>query len=335
VRFIGSFIAVCVLMLGLLAWYLFGAPSHAGDGEPVAMRGPAAHHETDVANAASQPGSPMLDRANSAAEATADVPTARPTVSWPIDPDLQDAWRRVERAQQTLREEPSHEGALRDMAAALADLRQWLPLATTLSRLVELCPDDTALRFEHATVLMQLRQWIDAIVELKALVAQQPDHTKAWFNLAAAHQAVGHLAEARQAWDRVIELSPSPEAWARRGEVLLDLHAWEPAAADFEAVLARQPGAADATLNLALALGKLGRHSEARTRLLALLQQQPRHIPALNRMAELALAECRDGGTGSRAACNEAAEWCRRSLSLDPQQPDVQGWLAVAEEGQR
>lgn len=251
----------------------------------------------------------------------------QPAVSWANDPDTQDAWRRLERAQQVLREDPYHALALRDKAAAAAALRLWPELAGALARLVELNPDDVGLRFERATALIRLRQWLDAIAELKFVVEQQPGHGKAWFDLAVAHQALGHLADARQAWDRAIEIAPSAEALARRGEVLLDLRDWAPAADDFAAVVAHQPDAADAVLNWALALAKLGRPAEAHRRMLAFLDTHPKHVPTLNRLAELAYAACMGGAVEDRTACEEAAEWCRRSLAVDPQQPDVRALL--------
>lgn len=368
-----TFIVVCTLMVGVLAWYFISMPSPAkvagtterdgvadrGGPEPNATsirQSEAASSETPGDAGATEAALPSestpdhgLDSASiappaapspaagvappsepGAAPAPDDVPPGQPSVAWPSDPALREAWRRFERAQAALREDPYHARALRDKAAAAAELRLWSELAAALARLVELAPNDSALRFERAAALIHLRQWVDAIAELNVVVAQQPQHAKGWFDLAVAHQALGHLSDARRAWDRAIELEPSAEALARRGEVLLDLQQWTEAAADFEAVLQEQPGAADATLNLALALAKLGRPEEARRRLLTLLEDQPRHVPALNRLAELAYAACRDDGVSADVSCAEAAEWCRRSLAITPNQPEVQALLEEA-----
>lgn len=321
------FIAACVLMLGLLVWYIMVPRAQELASQPAAAsRGiPQPQRETVARVSSEEALAPVATSA-----APAEAPTTQPTVQWATDPSVQDAQRRLERAQQTLSDDPFHPEALRDKAAALADLRQWSPLADTLARLVELDPNDVGLRYERAIVLMQLRQWLDVIAELKSVVAAQPEHARAWFNLAVAYQAVGHLGEARQVWDRVIELLPSTEALARRGEVLLDLQEWALAAADFGGVLARQPRAADATLNLALALSKLGRDEEARARLMESLAEHPRHVPLLNRLAELAYARCQSSPYENRAACDEAAEWCRRSLAIDAQQPAVRALLEAA-----
>jgi tetratricopeptide (TPR) repeat protein len=320
VRVFAVFIAVCILLLAVLAWYAFAPQPHAPVPVPAYVPPPPAQPP--------QP-APQTQPAESSPEIIAQPPTTQPIVNWATDPDLLDAQHRLERAQQVLRDDPTHEPALRDKAAALADLRQWSPLADTLGRLIELHPDDARLRYERATVLMQLRQWLDAVAELKLVVASQPEDSRAWFNLAAAQQELGRLADARQAWDRAIELAPTAEARARRGEVLLDLGEWTAATADFEAILAEQPGAPDAALNLALALVKLGRAAEARSRLLEALADHPRNVLILNRLAELAAARC---AADSRSDCDEAVRWCRQSLAIDPQQPAVQDLLAQAQD---
>ena len=92
-------------------------------------------------------------------------------------------------------------------------------------------------------------------------------------------------------------------------------------------MLAEQPDAPDATLNLALALWRLGRDEEAHARLLTLLALHPQHVPALNRLAEMAWSACE---RGSATACDEVVKWCRRSLDCDPEQPAVQELLDSA-----
>lgn len=257
-------------------------------------------------------------------------PASPPAVRWPADSDVLDAQRRLSLARDALTDDPYHPRALRDAAAALVRLRRWSAAANLLARLVEQHPDDVGLRFEQAGLLIQSRRWTGAIRALEAIVAQDPAHDRAWFNLAVARQAVGHLSAARRAWDRAIALSPSAAARSRRGEVLLDLHEWAAAAADFEAVLEQEPLAPGATLNLALAYSKTGREEEARQRLLDLLEERPEHVPALNRLAELAWSACELGPPGN-PACDEVIDWSRRSLAADPHQPDVAALLEAAQ----
>lgn len=319
----------CLLLLAALAWHLTGAARalpRLPNSPPALRRAPA--EQTRAAEAQTPTAKPTLEKHPAPSTPVGTVATA-PTgsgatpsdVRWATDPTLKDALRRLEAARAALRDDPNHESALRDQLAALVELGQWRGAADTLARLLELHPDDLDLRFEQAANFMRLRQWLDAIGSLKPIVAQRPEHARAWFNLAAAHQAVGHLEEARRAWDKAIVLSPHPAAYAARGEVLLDLQEWAAAAADYETVLRSTPDAPDATVNLSLALWKLGRSEEARRRLLALLEQHPRHVPALLRLAEIARAAYQAAPAGNQARQEEAAAWCRRALEIDPKQP--------------
>lgn len=325
-KLVVPFIAACVLMLAILAWHvLSGGAFDAPRAEPVVPPpAPAVADATAIPDAAAETPATSPDAGSDM------LPAAQSSVRWAGDSMADDARRRVAKAAEILRSEPNHSAALRDLAAALVALGRWDEAANTLARLVELGPDDAGLRFEHATVLIQSRRWIEALTALKVVVEQTPNDARAWFNLALCHQAVGHLAEARAAWNRTIELQPSPAAFARRGEVLLDLHEWSAAAADFERVLAQEPDTSDATLNLSLALWKQGRTDEGRARLLRFLETHPRHVPVFNRLAAIAWADCQSGTGDWRSSCAEAIAWCRRSLDCDPEQPELQALLDSA-----
>jgi len=254
-------------------------------------------------------------------------------VRWAGTQAERDAERRLQLARAALADDPRHPDALRDEAAALIQLQRWGEAAESLARLIEICPENNDLRFELATVLMRARRFSAAVAVLQELVARRPDERRAWFNLAVACQAVGRLSAARSAWDRTIALRPTAEAYARRGEVLLDLHEWAAAAADFQAVLAEQPDAVDAALNLATALARLERYGEARASLLAVVQKHPRHVPTLNRLAELAWLTGQVTSTTNADHCRETVEWCRRSLEVDPEQPAIRELLRAAAAG--
>lgn len=368
VRLLIGFVAVCVLMFAALAWRLagWGRPDTSGPGGPPAAPGelaavsqavgekhrpdqrktlvgessvsapdqvlPAGHDRSEPeaqARARSEPEAQARtapDRPHQRPEAA----SSQPGVRWPTEPRRREAQRRLAAARAALRDDPWHERALRDQVAALAELGRWREAAETLACLVQLNPDDADLRFEQAAVLLRLRRWVEAVGVLNMVVAQRPEHARAWFNLAAAHQALGHLHDAHRAWNRTIELAPSPEAHAQRGIVLLDLNDWTAAAADFRTVLQHEPEAADATVNLALALWKLGRVEEARGHLLGLLERHPRHVPALNRLAEMAWAVYQAAPAENEALREETVAWCRRALAIDPYQPAVQALLDEA-----
>lgn len=315
-KLILAVIALCIVLVGLTALFLLTAdwpmPPNLAATAPATM----AHDSMVIVTTAA----PEPDAAiPTSARAAGSLPTTNP-VRWATDPATQDALHRLERAQSALRTDPQNPAALRDQAQALIELHAWPQACDTLRALTRLEPHDTGLRFELASAYMKLQRWTDALETLKTVLAEQPEHVRARFNLAVAQQASGRLADARRAWDRCIELAPSPEAFARRGEVLLDLHEWAAAAADFARVLDAEPTAVDAALNRALALARQGLLDEARATLLQVLERVPRHIGALNRLAELTWEACRGGDP---AACAATVEWCRRSLEIDPAQPEI------------
>jgi tetratricopeptide (TPR) repeat protein len=331
----------CVLMLGVVVWQVWGpwtsrssaAGSHsktqlvrtsvsdAGGGTigNAAAGAPAGHGmPTDLRQPTSSP-----------AVATA-PPSADADVHWPQEPTQTEALRCLDAARAALRDDPDHERALRDELAALAELGRWPEAAQTLARLRRLRPDDLDVGFDYAAVLLRLHRSVEAVALLNEVVARQPEHARAWFNLAVAHQSLGHLEEARRAWDRALALQPTSPAYVQRGTVLLDLHEWAAAAADFETVLQQQPDAADATLNLALALWRLNRPDDARARLRHLLDAQPQHVPALNRLAEIDWAAYEVAPADNAPLRDEALDCWRRSLAADPTQSDVQARLTEA-----
>jgi predicted Zn-dependent protease len=255
------------------------------------------------------------------------APPTPTTTSAPVrwaDDDQRAAKRRFAELRESLIADPHNPGALR-AALQLARQLEWHNEACDLlARLVRLRPEDVELRFELATQLMRLERWLEAIPQLRSVVEAQPENARAWYNLAVAHQALGHLRDARATWNRVIELMPeNPDAYAHRGEILLDLHACEQAAADFEASLRLEPGSLDTTMNLALVLTRLGRPEEARRRLLPLLARHPAHAPLLNRLAEVSWTLYEMDPTAYRSLARETAEYCARSLAINDNQPDI------------
>jgi tetratricopeptide (TPR) repeat protein len=224
-----------------------------------------------------------------------------------------------------------HEAALRDEAAALAKLGRWREAEVALRKLVALRPDDNELRFDWAAALLRLRSHFEAADALKKVVASDPNHDRAWFNLAVAHQSLGRLEDAVAAWGRAIALKPTTAARLQRGTLLLDLRDFAAAAADFEWVLAHEPVSIDASHNLATAYRRLGRYDEARRTLATVLDRRRRHVPTINRLAEIAWEQSQQAGADAAALTREAIERCAQSLEVDATQTDVIELKAAAE----
>jgi len=324
-KLLAVFAGLSALLLGACAYALIAY--WARQPRPLPVSAPAQSVASRPAFApaqTSQPSSPPLRPV--AASAPALIPGP---VRWADTAARDLRQRRMQRMTATLRATDIPPEALRDELRQLAAHDQWPDALVAVDRLLEARPDDPDLLFERAAILLRLRRHVAAITTLNDVLAKQPTHARAWFNLAVAHQALGHIEDARRAWDRTLELQPTPAAYAQRGVLLLDVADWAAAAADFEAVLQSEPHAHAAVLNLSLAYWELDRSADARRLLADFLTGQPNHIPALNRLAAFtwAAAEAAPADAALRA---QTADLCRRSLALDSHQPDMQSLLTDA-----
>ena len=277
---------------------------------------------------ASRASSPAVDESAVAPE---DSPES--LVHWaPDDPSGAEKRRFVE-LRAILASDPDNAAALEAALGLARDLEWHNEACDLLARLTRLRPEDTALRFELAVLLMRLQRWLEAVAELRRVAEQQPQNVAVCYNLAVAHQALGHLADARRVWSRVIELDPgNPDAHAHRGEVLLDLQAWAAALEDFEAAIRLETGptSVDAVMNLSLAYWRLGQLRDARACLLDIIEEHPRHVPLLNRLAEITWALHESAPQDEHVFADETARYCRRSLAIADKQPEVRELLERA-----
>lgn len=345
--------AVFGLAVGLVAWRIVSSaggaepprhraapavppPTHSYQPAPADLAEPAlpasAPAETHVQVEQTAPQAAQQHAAVTASPAPAE---SQPAVRWAVDPRQRDAQRRLAAARQALAQNPYHPTALADELNALRVLRRWPEVADTLARMVELEPENTARRFEYAELLVRQQRWSAALPVLSAVVEREPEHAQAWYFLAAGRQALGHLHDARQGWNRVLELRPNDvDARGLRAEVLLALHEWNAAAADFEHVLAQDPARVSAALGRATALLKLGEEEPARRCVLSVLEHHPANVPAMNRLAQMAWQAYRTDPVGSHQRLDEVVAWCRRALEIDPRQPQTQALLDAARRAQ-
>lgn len=309
--------------------------------DPVASAGPPSSAEITLAPPldAAQHAVPVADIPDElAAPSDAPAGTAAPAVVRWLDDAAEDraAVERLNELRLVLLDDPSNEAALR-AALRLARQHAWPnEVCDLLARLVHLRPDDPELRYQLGTQYMLLRRWVEAIPHLRAAAEARPDHLESIYNLAVAHQALGHLEAAGRAWTRAIELdADNPDPYVHRGEVHLDLKDWASAAADFEQARRLESDQPDVILNLSHALVRLDRTEHARELLLSALAEYPRNVPLLNRLADTTWRLYEFGTRDKLRLALETREYCERSLALVPDQPEIAELLERAREAER
>lgn len=352
-RTLAPFVLICAVLAGLAIWLLAGSFAATPQTPPGAARGPGRPSAARLGEARTS-GPKVSERAGAgeastttthgltetspAGENTPEPPrgpdsadSSRAPVRWPQDERKREKRERYLVLRAEIDADASNESALRDALALALELEWWDEARDVSQRIAALRPDDAGAWFEHGTLLMRVQRWVEAIEPLRRAVELRPEDARAWFNLAVAHQRLGHLLEALRAWDRCAELMPGDsEVLARRAEALLDLEDWTRAAADLLRALELDPALDDARLNLALALLRLGRFDEARAACEALLARRPRHVPALNRLAQIAWERHEATPGPSVELLEEVAERCEQSLVIDAGQADMQALLARA-----
>lgn len=174
---------------------------------------------------------------------------------------------------------------------------------------------------EAAGLLLQLRQYEAALSWAERLRQARPSAASA---LAVARVLCGlrRHAGALEILDAVLAGEPgNADAWSGRGEVLTELDRGHEALAAFERALEIAGPTPMARRNAATALARAGRAEEAAARLQEIVDEDPRNGDAANNQLITLLDLARP-----RAAVAAA----RRALELHPQDPDIHWALAVA-----
>ncbi|MEP0848035.1 MAG: tetratricopeptide repeat protein [Phycisphaerae bacterium] len=354
-RTLAPFVLVCAVLAGLAIWLLAGSFAATPKGQRAAPRAPGPPSGARI-GAARRPESPISDDtvAGEASVTSARLPadaspagairsetpadsvppeSSHDPVRWPQDERKREKREQYLALRAEIDADSANELALREALAAALELEWWDEAREVSARIAALRPDDADTWFEYGTLLMRVQRWVEAIEPLGRAAELSPQNARAWFNLAVAHQRLGHLLEALRAWDRCAELSSDDaEVLARRAETLLDLCDWNRASADLRRALELDPAQDDARLNLSLALLRLGRFDEASGACEALLARRPRHVPALNRLAQIAWERHEATPGLSVDLLAEVAQRCEQSLAIDAGQPEAQALLERARE---
>jgi tetratricopeptide (TPR) repeat protein len=225
---------------------------------------------------------------------------------------------------------PDDEMLLTGKAMALGGLGRHEDAVVLLENVVRRDAANTTARYNYAVALMRAGERDAALRTLQQVLQTQPTHSKALFNQAVLLQAMGRWDEAMKAWLQVTQATPPlpglstamlADAWSHRGEIGLQLKKPEEAEKAFLQVVDREPRSAQAWCNVGIARAEQVRRSDALTALNIALKLDPDFVPALNQAAYIQAAYYRD--TGDPAYGRTVVEYCRRSLSLKPNQPNV------------
>jgi tetratricopeptide (TPR) repeat protein len=351
-RLMGVFLLACGVLIALLLWQVTTALQSITP----PLRATTTQPTTAPASAATQPALPKTAPATEPPRVTApeqrsagEQPPAEPPASADrtteraaattqpgespvqyVPPIPESVRQRVRLAEQTLVDNPYHEPALRDLLGLQLEYHQWSAATETLGRLLELQPDDPELLTRRGNLLLTLGRPVEAVGPLRHAVELRPDDVAAWHNLAVAHQSAGHLADARAAWNEVLERAPTPAVRRQRAIVLLELARYDAAAEDLRTLWTSPDAIADDGLNLALAEWRLARPAAAIAVLEELLAQHPTHVVGMNRLSAYAWERCRLGAADAADRCEQTIRWCQASLAQFPEQPEIRARLSRA-----
>jgi tetratricopeptide (TPR) repeat protein len=216
-----------------------------------------------------------------------------------------------------------------------------------LAQAVDQCPGDPEARRHHAEALWNVGEQTKAIAELDEALRLAPDDDEMRVAAARMRLAVGDLSGARRQADDAVRLNPnSASAWAARGRVQLRNRQPREALADLHRSLGRAPDDREALLDLAecyrqlnqpqrallalqhvgdtyapgdepqqvlwqqaLALGALGRHSDAARTLIAARDRGPASSTLLEHLAAAQQAS---------GQLNEATQTLAQAQQLNP-----------------
>jgi len=117
----------------------------------------------------------------------------------------------IETFEKLLKNAPNHAPSLNYLGYMLADRNERLEYAyELLTRAIEISPDNPAYLDSYGWVLYRMGRYQDALVYLERAVALDTDPIM-FDHLGDIYRALDKLPEARQAWERALELDPDNE----------------------------------------------------------------------------------------------------------------------------
>jgi tetratricopeptide (TPR) repeat protein len=221
-----------------------------------------------------------------------------------------------------LRADPQYVGAYNNLGLCLQEKGRFDEAGALYAKALAIRPENPILRNSLATLLAARGRKEEALAEVDRALASQPDWPVALGNKATLLFEMGRMPEARKAYERWVAVEPD-NVESRLGYALVLLQAQDAgaASAQFEAVLKRDPKNLRAHVALGEGCLRRGDLGCAASHLEAAVASEGKVPRAWNSLGEVYLRQ----GHPDRAAAA-----FKRSLAIDPSQPEVRARLAAA-----
>ena len=221
--------------------------------------------------------------------------------------------------QDAIRADPRYAGAYNNLGLCLQEKGKLDEADALYAKALAIRPENPVLRNSLATLRALQGRREEALAETERAIASDPDWPVAQGNKATLLFELGRLKDARPAFERWVTLEPD-NIEGRLGWALTLLAAGAPedAAAQFQEVLKRDPGNLRARVALGetyLRHGDLARAQEQLEAAVRTGEPVPRAWNSLGDVYE------------KRGLKDRAAEAYRRSLAIDPKQPEIRARL--------
>ena len=213
---------------------------------------------------------------------------------------------------------------LKGMASMLLAADRDTEAAAVCHRILQQEPDNTTAQFNLAVAYIRMGQYYEAEAPLRRVLDKDPDNSEARYNLAAALQAQSKLNEARDVWEALAaDENAPPDTHVHLGVVLMELTEFDTAFARFQEAVKLAPDDCEAWVNLAAAARATRSYGYAVVALKRATELRPNDAAIWADLGNTLLGIYRRDADTSPRVLPDAMAALRRSLELDPIQPDV------------
>jgi len=226
------------------------------------------------------------------------------------------------------------EERIKSVEAVIAELSRSAASNWPLEKLTRLYHQESALQphdpILHVTAgrqFMTLGRLDMAEMAIQRALAINPYYTEAYLNLARIYMTVGKYPEAASVLDALERIRPSQvELPGTKGELLARMGDFNLALPYLKRAVVLRPSDASSLANLAMVYEQLHESQEAESIYRKGIEVSPQNGQMLNNLAWLLAT----GPEGNRNRWDEAIDFARRAVELEPAQYRYRGTLAVA-----